>query len=110
MRNFVQPGDTISVTAPYAVASGGGALVGSIFGIATNAAASGAAVELKRTGVFDVAKTTGEPWTQGVKVYWNNSTKLLTTTSAGNTQVGVAARAQIAGDTIGRALLTGQIV
>jgi len=110
MRNFVQPGDTISVTAPYAVASGGGALVGSIFGIATNAAANAAPVELKRTGVFDVAKATGETWTQGAKVYWNNSTKVLTTTSAGNTLVGVAARAQGSGDTTGRALLTGQIV
>lgn len=110
MRNFVQPGDTIGVLAPYALTPGAGALVGSIFGVALNAAANGAAVELKRTGVFDLAKATGEAWTVGAKVYWDNTNKRLTTTSAGNTLVGVAARIQASVDTTGRALLPGQIV
>ena len=30
MKNYVQPGNTITLTAPYAVASGDGLLVGSI--------------------------------------------------------------------------------
>ena len=33
MKNYVQPGNTITLTAPYAVASGDGLLVGAIFGI-----------------------------------------------------------------------------
>ena len=33
MKNYVQPGNTITLTAPYAIASGDGLLVGSIFGI-----------------------------------------------------------------------------
>ncbi len=45
MKNFVQPGNTITLTAPYAVASGDGLLVGSIFGIAAGAAALGEPVE-----------------------------------------------------------------
>ena len=40
MKNYVQPGNTITLTAPYAVASGDGLLVGSIFGIAAGAAAA----------------------------------------------------------------------
>ena len=37
MKNYVQPGNTITLTAPYTVASGDGLLVGSIFGIAAGA-------------------------------------------------------------------------
>ena len=38
MKTYVQPGNTITLTAPYAVASGDGLLVGSIFGVAAGAA------------------------------------------------------------------------
>ena len=44
MKNFVQPSNTITLTAPYAVASGDGLLVGSIFGVAAGAAALGESV------------------------------------------------------------------
>ena len=56
MKNFVQPGNTITLTAPYAVASGDGLLVGSIFGIAAGAAAIGEPVETALVGVFDITK------------------------------------------------------
>ncbi len=39
MRGYIQPGNTITLPAPYAVASGDGLLVGAIFGIATGSAA-----------------------------------------------------------------------
>ena len=84
MRNFVQPGDTLTLIAPYAVASGAGLLVGSLFGVAKHDAAIGAPVETKRTGVIDLAKATGEAWTQGAKLYWDNTNKRLTTTAGGN--------------------------
>ena len=41
MKNYFQPGHTITLTAPAAVTSGGGLLVGAIFGIAAHDAASG---------------------------------------------------------------------
>jgi len=53
MKNFVQPGNTITLTAPYAVASGDGLLVGSIFGIAAGDAALGEPVETALVGIFD---------------------------------------------------------
>jgi predicted RecA/RadA family phage recombinase len=34
MKNYVQEGDVLTLTAPYAVASGAGLQVGSIFGFA----------------------------------------------------------------------------
>ena len=38
MRNYVQPGNTVTVTAPYSVLSGAGVLVGSLFGVASTSA------------------------------------------------------------------------
>ena len=45
MKNYVQPGKTITLAAPYAVAAGDGLLVGAIFGVATATAGNGEAVE-----------------------------------------------------------------
>jgi predicted RecA/RadA family phage recombinase len=42
MRNYVQAGNVITATAPYDLASGDGALVGAMFGIASTDAAEGA--------------------------------------------------------------------
>ncbi|HCB75393.1 MAG TPA: hypothetical protein DEP91_04350 [Sphingomonas bacterium] len=108
-RNFVQPGGTVTLIAPYAVASGGLVKVGAMVGVALADAAQNAPVETRREGVFDVAKAAGEAWVQGAKLYHDDANKRLTTTAAGNTLVGAAMQAQAAGDVIGRAILTGQI-
>ena len=106
--NYVQPGDTITLVAPYQVASGAGLLVGSIFGVALAAAANGAAVEARRVGVFDLDKASGAV-TQGQKIYWDNTNKVVTTTSTSNTLIGAATQAAASGDATARVLLTGQI-
>ena len=53
MKNFVYSGNVITLTAPYAVASGDGLRVGAIFGVAAGDAESGAMVETALAGVFD---------------------------------------------------------
>lgn len=110
MKNFVKPGDVLTLVAPYNVTSGGGMLVGSIFGVATETALSSASVETALRGVFDLAKTTGEAWTQGAVLYWNDTTKAVTTTVSTNKRIGYAAQAQASGDAIGRIYLPGVIV
>lgn len=105
MKNWVQDGNALELTAPYDVASGAGMLVGSIFAIATAVAASGAAVIARTTGVFTLAKATGEAWTVGAKLYWDNTNKRLTTTSSGNTLVATATKAAQSADTSGNARL-----
>lgn len=106
-KNFIQPGDTITLTAPYAVASGDGLLVGSIFGIATGTAALGESVEAALVGVFDIAKVGSQAWTVGAKVYWDNTNKRTTTVATDNTLIGAATEAAAggAGDTVGRVRL-----
>jgi len=101
MKNYVQPGDNLDLVAPYDVASGAGFLVGSIFAVASAIALSGAAVVGVTEGVFTLAKATGEAWTVGAKLYWDNTNKRLTTTSSGNTLVGVATKAALSADTSG---------
>ena len=107
MKNFVQPGNTITLTAPYAVASGDGLLVGSIFGVAAGTAALGEAVEAALNGVYDLKKVASQAWAAGDKVYWDNTAKEATKTTTSNTVIGVAvvAVAGGAGDTIGRVRL-----
>lgn len=109
MKNFVQTGDVIGVTAPANVAAGVGVLVGSVFGVAVNAALSGAKVEVATRGVFNLAKTAAEAWTEGAVLYWNDTTKALTTTASTNKRVGYAAAVQAAADTVGLAYIPGVI-
>lgn len=107
MKNYVQPGNTVTLTAPYAVASGDGLLVGAIFGVAAGTAALGEAVEAALTGVYDLKKVASQAWAAGDKVYWDNTAKEATKTTTSNTLIGVAvvAVAGGAGDTIGRVRL-----
>lgn len=109
MKNSVQEGCVVTLAAPYDVASGAGLLVGAIFGIASSAALSGAAVEASRTGVFDVTALSTDTASVGAKLYWDNGNKRLTTTASGNTLVGVAMAAKANGDTTVRVLLDGTI-
>ncbi len=109
MKNYVQPGNTITLTAPYDVASGDGLLVGSIFGVAAGDAESGATVEAALTGVFDLTKVGSQAWAVGDKVYWDDTNKRCTTVATDNTLIGVAVEAVAggAGDTVGRVRLNG---
>ena len=59
MRNYIQKGETLTLAAPYAVSSGGGALIGSIFGVAANDYANGEEGEFQVAGVFDLVRESG---------------------------------------------------
>lgn len=106
MRNFVQSSEKLVVTAPYTVASGAGCLVGSLFGVAESAAASGAQVNLVLDGVVDLAKATAQAWTAGARLYWDDTAKNVTTTVSTNKLIGVATQTQLTSDAVGRVLLT----
>lgn len=109
MKNYVQPGETLTLTAPYDVASGGGFLVGALFAVACTSALSGAEVEGKTTGVFDITALNTDTGSIGTKMYWDNTNKRLTTTASGNTLVGALVAAKANGDTTARVKLDGVI-
>lgn len=110
MQNFVQAGDTITLTAPYIVASGAGALVGSIFGVACDAYASGlTTAEFKTTGVFNLTKATGA-LAAGALMYWDNTNKVVTGTASTHKLIGVAILAAASGDATARVRLNGAFI
>lgn len=92
--NFVQPGDTVTLTAPYAVDSGHGALVNAnIFGVALADIESGDDGEFALTGVWDLLCST-DNIAQGGNVYWDDSAKQCDGNSTGHTLIGVATEAK----------------
>lgn len=95
MKNFINPGRNIPVTAPAAVKSGDLVLVGKLFGVASTDAASGAPVEICTEGVFTLPKVTAQAWTEGAAIYWDSAEAKATTTASGNTQIGHAAGAAV---------------
>ncbi len=90
MKNYIKKGENLTLAAPYAVTSGGGVKAGLIFGVAAGTAESGADVDLVTRGVFDLAKVSTDVFAVGAAVYWDDTAKLMTSTTSGNTKIGVA--------------------
>jgi len=92
MKNFIQPGDVLTITAAADVVSGAGVLSGVLFGVATGDALTGADLSIATTGVFELPKTSAQAWTVGQAIYFAPGTGLCTTASngAGSVFIGVA--------------------
>ena len=95
MKNFVQPGNTLTVSAPAAVVSGQLVVVGSIVGVAAVSAAITEDIELDTVGVFTLAKVTTDVVAVGDKLYWDSAAARLTKTAGTGSKplVGLAAKA-----------------
>lgn len=111
MKNFIQRGHLLTVTAPAGgCVSGNLYKVGGIIGVATADAAEGIPVELQIGGVFSLAKNSAEAWSVGDPVYLNAGTGVLTKTSAaGLFLVGVATAAAANPSAIGSVRLNGTL-
>lgn len=110
MRNFVAPGDNIEVTAPAAVLSGAGVLIGSLFGVATMDAAINTPVVISTQGVFDLPKAPSQAWTVGQVVHWDTATNRATNVATTPPRpIGMCVRPVPGGatDIIGRVRLNG---
>lgn len=103
MRNFVQPGENITVTAPYAVESGELVVIGAMVGVANSDAENGAEVVISTQGVFDLAKVPAVVFTAGEVVYTTTAGGAVTdntdadSNSGGTVKVGYAVQAAGAG-------------
>lgn len=93
MKNYIQPGNTLTLTAPVEIISGAVVIIGSIIGVANGAAANGAAVDVDTVGVFRLPKVSALAIAAGDKVYYDSATKLVNKTAGGNTLLGVATEA-----------------
>lgn len=110
MKNFVQPGGTITAPAPYDRLSGQAALIGNLLCVAVTDIDEDDDGEWTVDGIYDLPKVGSQAWaTIGAVVYWDDTNKRLTTVATSNTLVGavMATVGNGAGETTGRVRLNG---
>lgn len=109
MNNYSHKGDVMPYTAPSGgVVTGVPVLISGLLVIPAFTAAEDAAFEGAVVGVFTgLAKTTGQAWAEGEKLYWVTGTSKFSTTAGGNQLVGTAAVAAGSADTTGAVRLDG---
>ena len=88
MKNFIQPGNVVTLPAPVGGALSGQAVqIGSLFGVAAYTALQGADLEVEVVGVFELPKAAGA-LAAGQKAYWDATNKVVTGTATGNVAIG----------------------
>jgi predicted RecA/RadA family phage recombinase len=97
VKTYHSPGEVVTLTAPVGgVVTGSAYKIGALVVVATGDAEAAEKFEGIAEGVIQVAKVSAQAWTEGVKVYFDHDASpapVFTTTSGGNTLVGVAATA-----------------
>lgn len=102
MKNYEQHGDTLDLTAPAGgVTSGVPVKIGGQVVVPQVSAAEGKTFSAKTTGVFRVAKATGQAWGECVTLHWDDAAKVFTTTATNNTKCGHSAAAAVNPDDVG---------
>lgn len=106
MKNYVQHGDTLTLTAPTGgVVAGSPYLIGAIFGIASETVAEGLPFDLRRFGVVNLPKKSGEAWAEGDALYWDNVAFALTKTAGSLKKVAIATAVVVTGAAGGPAVI-----
>jgi predicted RecA/RadA family phage recombinase len=94
MKNFIQPGNVVTLTAPEGGVEGGkGYKVGQLFVVATTDAAAGKTFEGQVCGVYELPKLAAQAWAEGALVYWDAANTRCTTVAAGSLLIGCAVAA-----------------
>lgn len=110
MDNFVQPGKTLTLTAPSGgVVSGRVYQIGQLVVVATMTAAQGEDFTAITEGVVDVTKVGSQAWTEGVLIYFDKDNARMTSTASGSRLCGYAVKplpGSGSGETTGRVFLT----
>ena len=89
MKNFVQTGKVLDLTAPTGgLVSGQASLIGGLFVVASTDIAEGKKGACAVEGVFTLPKATGVALAEGQAAYWDATAKNITATANGNTKVG----------------------
>lgn len=99
MENFVAPGESLTFTAPSGspggTVSGEPVLIGSLLVVPADTKDAAEDFQGVARGVFRLPKPDTEAWTEGAKLYWDDTAKKVTTVvgSPANTLVGAAVEA-----------------
>lgn len=110
MKNYIQPGNTITVPAPAGgVVSGAPVVIGSLRGFAAATALATVDVAISRVGVFECVKEAGAAWAVGDKLYLKADGSGFNKTSLANTLFGFAAAAAESAAVVGQICLADTI-
>ena len=106
MKNKLQDGRVITVTAPAQVASGDFVAIGALRGVAVSDAASGASVAIETEGVFALPKeATTATFSAGDEVEWDGANSRIAALSTG-ARIGVVVADAAATDATASVRLT----
>ena len=92
-KTYIQPGHTLTIPSPGAIAPGDVVVVGEIIGVAAGAAALGEPADVHVVGVWSLPKVAGDDMSVGEAIFWDSAAGLATVTATGNTRLGVAVAA-----------------
>jgi predicted RecA/RadA family phage recombinase len=94
MKNFIQDDDCITVAAPSGgVTSGGGVIVGSLFGVAATTATEGEPLTIAMEGVYELPKLSTTVIVAGGPVSWDAAAHRCDAPGAGRYPIGAAIEA-----------------
>ena len=108
MKNFILPGNNITVIAPAGgVTSGQLVIIGAIVGVASCTAAAGAQVELAVEGVYDLAKVPADALPAGAVAKVATGSNVIA--AAGTLGIGWVVQAAAAGAATARVRLVPSV-
>jgi predicted RecA/RadA family phage recombinase len=81
MSHSIQPGNTLTLDAPYARRRGEGAKIGRLFGVSAYPVKQGDEGEFELVGVFELAKA-WVAFRRGDAIYWDDSALVCTNDAA----------------------------
>ena len=94
MKNYLQDGDTLTLTPTAAVSSGVGYLFGAaLFGVAASDCAANVAGAFVAEGVVEIGKTSALAIAAGDVLYWDGANKVVNKTATSQRAVGIAVEA-----------------
>jgi len=107
MKEYFKSGEIVEITAGANLVSGQFIKSGALIGCVVADAASGAKAQIRRFGHYlNAPKADSQQWTLHAVLYWDDTNKVFTTSSSGNTKAGVAGAA--VANTAG--LVTGEVI
>lgn len=108
MRNYIQPGNVLTLTSVFGVKSGDGVLLNKFFGVANyDCPIPGNPIEVSVVGVYSLPKAATIVFAVGDFVYWDNTNFNVTSVGTGNKLIGAATAAAGASDTTAAVRLNG---
>jgi predicted RecA/RadA family phage recombinase len=112
MKNFIQPGEMMEITAGAEIKSGDPVVVGEMVTIAAHDIANGANGQVSTCGVFEVVKLAGATWSKGQKLFWDKVAKKFTTIASADADLvaGIAFEDALLAATVGYIKLCGPAV